>query len=99
MPGRRFSIALLALSLALAGCGGASRVGGSSHATHVLTLLNPIDDRQEATVFAEEVARHSQGRLRIRVVASPHLRQTDYEHAAIRDVKAGRADLGWAGSR
>ena len=94
---RRRCIALLAL--ALCGCGGASRVGASSGDPHVLTFLNPIDDKQEATLFATEVERLSKGRLRIRVMPSSHLRQTDGEAAAIRDVRSGRYDLGWAGSR
>jgi TRAP-type C4-dicarboxylate transport system substrate-binding protein len=93
----RRSIALLALTLA--GCGGAARVGGSSRDTHVLTLLNPIGDRQEAVAFTEEVARLSKGALRIRLVASPHQGRTDFEAAAIRDVRHGRTDLGLAGSR
>src|SRR5436190_213021 len=94
---RRRCIALLAL--ALCGCGGASRVGASSGDPHVLTFLNPIDDKQEATLFATEVERLSKGRLRIRVMPSSHLRQTDGEAAAVRDVRSGRYDLGWAGSR
>ena len=98
MPGRCV-IALLALALALAGCGGAARVGGSPTETRVLTLLNPIDDRSEVVGFTDQVARLSKGALRIRIVTSRHVRQTDYEDAAIRDVEAGRADLGWAASR
>jgi len=93
----RRSIAVLAL--VVSGCGGASRVGGAADETRVLTLMNPIGDRQEVTVFADEVARLSGGDLRIRVVASPHLGATDFEAAAIADVRRGRADLGLAGSR
>jgi len=94
---RRRCIALLAL--ALCGCGGATRVGASSGDAHVLTFLNPIDDKEEATLFATEVERLSKGRLRIHVMPSSHLRQTDGDQAAIRDVRSGRYDLGWAGSR
>ena len=57
---------IVMLALALAGCGGAARVGGAPNDAHVLTMLNPIGDRQEATVYAEEVARLSKGALRIR---------------------------------
>ena len=67
---RRRSIVILAL--ALAGCGGATRVGGSSDEAHVLTLINPIGDIREVTVYADEVARLSKGALRIRLVPSPH---------------------------
>jgi hypothetical protein len=86
---RRAAIACLVL--ALCGCGGADRVGGTSHEPHVLTLVNPIDDTWEAAALAEEVERRSGGRLRLRVVRSPHLSRTDFEAAVIRDVQVGRA--------
>ena len=93
----RRGIALFAL--ALAGCGGATRVGAADPDAHVLTLMNPISDTQEITVYAEEVARRSKGRLRIRILRSPHQGEIGYEAAVIDDVRAGRSDLAWAGSR
>jgi TRAP-type transport system periplasmic protein len=93
----RRTVALAAL--ALSGCGGATRVGGDAPDTRVLTLMNPVGDTQEITVYAQEVVRLSNGKLRIRIVRSPHLGRIDYERAVIDDVRAGRTDLGWAGSR
>src|SRR5919199_2709356 len=91
---------VLAIAVAvLAGCGGAARVGGAQGRPRVLTLLNPIDDPGEISLFAQNVDRLSHGALRVRIVISPHLDQTDYEDAVIRDVEHGRADLAWTGSR
>src|SRR5215217_1975737 len=97
MPARRLLILLVVV--ALAGCGGASRVGGDPRETRVLTLMNPVGDPAEITVYAEAVARLSKGALRIRIVPSPHQARVDYEAAVIADVRAGRTDLAWAGSR
>ena len=94
---RRGAVALLVV--ALTGCGGADRVGGTDTKPRVLTLLSPIDDPGEAALFAEQVGRESGGRLRIDVVPSPYLDRTDFEAAAIADVRAGKYDFGWAGPR
>ena len=85
--------------LALTGCGGATRVGAADRDAHVLTLMNPIGDTQEITMYAQAVARRSKGKLRVHVVRSPHQGEIGYEAAVIDDVRAGRSDLGWAGSR
>jgi len=94
---RRCSVALLVLLFA--GCGGPDRVGGEAADPRVLTLMNPIDGIEEIAPFTEEVARLSHGGLRIRVVRSPYQDRTDYEDAVIDEVRAGRADLAWTGSR
>jgi TRAP-type C4-dicarboxylate transport system substrate-binding protein len=96
MPGRRH---LVLVALVLAGCGGADRVGGDKGDPRVLTLTNPIGDIGEITTFTQEVARRSHGSLRVRIVRSPHQDRTDYERPVIDDVRAGRADLAWTGSR
>ena len=90
---------IVLVTLALAGCGGATRVGAADPDAHVLTLMNPIGDTQEITIYAQEVARLSKGKLRIRIVRSPHQGKIGYEAAVIDDVRAGRSDLAWAGSR
>ena len=90
---------IVLVTLALAGCGGATRVGAADPDAHVLTLMNPIGDTQEITIYAQEVARRSKGKLRIRIVRSPHQGKIGYEAAVIDDVRAGRSDLAWAGSR
>ena len=91
----------LTVSVALAGCsiGDAERVGGERAAdVRVLTMLDPISNRQELTQFANEVSRLSGGTLEIRFVTAGH-DGADYEAATIRDVQDGRADLAFAGSR
>jgi TRAP-type C4-dicarboxylate transport system substrate-binding protein len=94
-------IALVLTSLAaVAGCsvGGSERVGGAPAADVVeLTLLTP-GTSQEAIPFADEVAKLSDGSLRIRFVSGAHT-DLDYDAATIRDIQDGRADLGLAGSR
>jgi hypothetical protein len=49
--------------------------------------------------FLNEVTRLSGGTIRIEPRSNWRLGQVDYESGLIRDVKAGKADLGWAGSR
>lgn len=96
MLGRR-SIVLLAVLLC--GCGGAARVGGPSGDARTLTMVNPSNDDEELIPFAQQVDRLSKGRLHIRLVPYGHADQTAGEHGAIADVRAGRYDLGLAGSR
>ena len=93
--------AALSASVALAGCsiGDAERVGGERAAdVRVLTMLDPIGNRQELTQFVDEVSRLSDGTLEIRFVTASH-DGADYEAATIRDMQDGRADLAFAGSR
>jgi TRAP-type C4-dicarboxylate transport system substrate-binding protein len=85
--------------LLLAGCGGPDRVGGDAADPRLLTLMNPIDGIEEIAAFTDQVARLSHGSLRIRVVRSPYQERTDYERAVIDEVRAGRVDLAWTGSR
>lgn len=85
----------------LAGClgGGSERVGGEQPAdVRVLTILDPFSNGQEVAAFDNEVARLSHGALRIRVV-DMNYQGTDFEAAAIRDMRQGRADLAFAASR
>jgi TRAP-type C4-dicarboxylate transport system substrate-binding protein len=90
---------ILAALLLVTGCGGADRVGDESGDPHVLTLVNPIDDTEEIAIFAQQVGRLSHGSMRIDIERSPHQDRLDYERAVIDDVRAGRADFAWAGSR
>ncbi len=96
MPRRRH-VALLVLLLA--GCGGPDRIGSDAADPRVLTLMNPIDGIEEIAPFTEEVERLSHGSLRIRVVRSPYQDRKDYEDAVIDEVRAGRVDFAWTGSR
>jgi TRAP-type C4-dicarboxylate transport system substrate-binding protein len=86
-----------------AGCTGAGddRAGGkSARTTLTLTMANGLYRPEELQPFADEVARLSGGKIRIefknRWLGWPWRRP---ESAVIHDVAAGRADLGWVGSR
>ena len=94
--------AALALAALAGGCGlgGSDRVGGErAGEPRVLTMLNPFTSPEELTDFADEVARLSNGALRIRIVPAGHASRPDFEAATIRDVLHGRADLAMAASR
>jgi TRAP-type transport system periplasmic protein len=99
------ALAVLAAAFAMvvtaSGClgGDSDRVGGEPSAeTRVLTMLDPFSNRQVLTEFAGEVERLSEGALQIRIVKAGH-EGADYEAATIRDMRRGRADLAFAGSR
>ena len=94
--------AALALAALAGGCslGGSDRVGGErAGEPRVLTILNPFTSPEELTGFADEVARLSNGALRIRIIRAGHASRPDFEAATIRDVLHGRADLAMAASR
>jgi TRAP-type C4-dicarboxylate transport system substrate-binding protein len=93
--------ATAAAALSIAGClgGGSERVGGEQPAdTRVVTMLDPFSNGQEVAAFGNEVARLSHGALRVRVI-NVNYKGPDYEAAAIRDMRDGRADLAFAASR
>jgi TRAP-type C4-dicarboxylate transport system substrate-binding protein len=93
--------AALAAAASITGClgGGSDRVGGERPAeTHVLTLLDPFSSGQEVAAFDNEVARLSDGALRIRVVHGSN-EGPDFEASTIRAMRHGKADLSFAGTR
>ena len=97
---------LLTAALALAALAGACSLGGSDRVggeragePRVLTMLTPFTSPEELTGFADEVARLSNGALRIRIVPAGHASRPDFEAATIRDLLRGRADLAMAASR
>jgi TRAP-type C4-dicarboxylate transport system substrate-binding protein len=88
---------------ALAGCGAetSDRAGGSRPVeAKVLVMANANDDLEELAAFDAAVRRVSGGRLRI-AWRNEYARGRggNAEVAVIRDVSAGKADLGWAGTR
>jgi TRAP-type C4-dicarboxylate transport system substrate-binding protein len=95
----RLALVIVIAIAVLAGCGGAARVGGEQGSPRVLTLLDPIDDPAEISLFTRNVDRLSHGALRVRIVPPPSVDEVHYEDVVIRDVERGRADLGWTGSR
>jgi TRAP-type transport system periplasmic protein len=96
--------AAVAFTAVAAGCAGAGddRAGRKPDPTPlILTMANGAGNRPvELQVFADEVARLSEGKMRIefrdRWLGYPWRRP---ESAVIHDVAAGKADLGWVGSR
>jgi TRAP-type transport system periplasmic protein len=90
------------VTLAAAGCGGTSndKAGGAQKPKPtVLTMANGNGGTGELEPFAAAVARLSGGTLRIEFKNAWRDGTADYEIGVIDDVKAGKADLGWAGSR
>jgi TRAP-type C4-dicarboxylate transport system substrate-binding protein len=91
------------MAIGAMGCGGAGddRAGGKRPPKAVtLTLANPLPQPDELRPFVDEVERISDGKIEISFrngwLGWPWRRT---EAALIRDVAAGRADLGWVGSR
>jgi TRAP-type transport system periplasmic protein len=95
-------ISLLVVAL-LAGCnsGNSDRAGGEKPVkAKVLVMANANNDVGELEAFDKAVGRVSDGRLRIKWVNEyTKGRDGNAEVNVIRDVSAGKVDLGWAGSR
>ncbi len=97
--------ALLVVGLALvllAGCAGsgANKAGGKpGRKVVVLTLANPLGGSLELDAFVSEVNRLSGGGIRIDVKSDWRSGQVAFENGLIGDVRAGKTDLGVAGSR
>jgi TRAP-type C4-dicarboxylate transport system substrate-binding protein len=105
VPTGRIEVVVVAIVVALLvpGCGGSAddRAGGKRSAKAVaLTFAHPFQAPDELRPFADEVERISGGKLTLRFrnqwLGSPW--RVD-EAALIRDVVAGKADLGWIGTR
>jgi TRAP-type C4-dicarboxylate transport system substrate-binding protein len=95
----------LAATAALTGCfsGGADKAGGSS--APVVLRLATADagvrpEVEQPEYFAEQVAKLSQGRLRIEVVRAPAGQAVPDPEARVAGmVRDGRFQLGWIGAR
>ena len=87
----------------MAGCGSenSDRAGGAKPVeAKVLTMANVNGELGELEAFDEAVERVSGGRLRIKWLNEyGNGRDGIAEVNLIRDVNAGKADLGWAGTR
>jgi TRAP-type C4-dicarboxylate transport system substrate-binding protein len=93
--------ALLAALALIGGCAGPglNKAGGpQARKPVVLTLANFIGYSGELDGFAREVQRLSAGAMRIDIEPRWRLHQVDFETGLIGDVRAGKADLGAAGS-
>lgn len=98
----RGATAALVAAVAVAGCGGTNtdKAGGARALnTTVLTMANGNGHPAELEPFAAAAKRLSGGTLRIEFKNDWRAGTPGYENGLIDDVKAGKADLGWAGSR
>jgi TRAP-type C4-dicarboxylate transport system substrate-binding protein len=90
-------IALVATVAAMAGCLGDSesdKAGGTPEPeAAVLTLANHEDSTSDIGEFLREVARQSEGSVRIEVRKRWREGEVDYEPRTIEDVRAGEVDL------
>jgi TRAP-type transport system periplasmic protein len=86
----------------LTGCSSfrSDKAGGRESSPLVLTLANANGAPDEVQAFADTVARLSHGRVRIEFKNNWRAGQTTrYEAGLIKDVRRGKADIGWVGSR
>ena len=100
--GAQAALSAATIALVLAGCGGGSsdKAGGArTPKPTVLTLANGNGLTGELEPFAAAVRRLSGGTLRIEFKSAWREGTPGYETSVIGDVKAGKADLAWAGSR
>jgi TRAP-type transport system periplasmic protein len=95
--------ALAGLVLALTACSGSSgdKAGGvEDREPVVLELASFTSDIQPPLqVFADEVARRSDGTMRIEFKPEWRAGDPDAERGTIEDVKAGKVDMAWVGAR
>ena len=99
--GRYVGLVVLTVAVVVGGCAGPDRAGGDAAGEPVvLTLAQPNSGRpDQLQVWADEVKKASGGSVQIMFEDSWRLGQLDYETATIGDVRAGKADMGWVGSR
>jgi TRAP-type C4-dicarboxylate transport system substrate-binding protein len=94
------SAVLAALLVAACGSSAGDKAGGQrASKPTVLTLANGNGDSLALEPFAAAVRKRSGGTLEIVFKDRWRAGQPEYEANLIRDVKAGKADLGWAGTR
>jgi TRAP-type C4-dicarboxylate transport system substrate-binding protein len=98
------AVAVLAgVALALAACSGSSsdKAGGDEERPPVVLKLASItsDIQPPLQVFAEEVARRSDGTMRIEFEPEWRPGDPNAERGTIEDVKAGKVDMAWVGAR
>lgn len=93
---------MLGLALVGTGCGSGAapnRAVPAGGAPVVLTMANPLGDPDAVADFVKRVEALTAGGVRVDVKSSWRDGEIDYETGLIADVKAGKADLGVAGSR
>jgi TRAP-type C4-dicarboxylate transport system substrate-binding protein len=89
-------------ALLVAACGGddTKRAGGAPvMKAKVLKLANGNSETEALQAFIDKVSELSDGRLRVEPANDWRHGDKQYEKRLIEDVAAGKADLGWVGSR
>jgi TRAP-type transport system periplasmic protein len=94
------AVAVLACVMST-GCGGSGDKAGGEHDKPVVLTLESEDDFSQsgAPEFAEAVERLSGGSMRVELVRAYRSLEVQFEHGIVRDVRAGKADLGIVGVR
>jgi len=100
---RLVSLAAITIAsvLATSACGGAgpNKAGGAAPSARTIMLSNALGNPDELLPFAAQVDALSHGALRIEFVNDVHSTDLEFESGVIDDVRAGRAELAWVGSR
>ena len=91
--------AVLALGAAACGSGNVDKAGSPVSKPVVLTLADGETDYSNAQPFANAVSRLSHGTLQIKIESSWRFSDPNNEADLIKDVQAGKADLGATASR
>jgi TRAP-type C4-dicarboxylate transport system substrate-binding protein len=93
---------LLAVAVMGSGCGHAvspNRAVPAGGSPVTVTMANPLGDPEQLVEFVKQVDALTHGTVRIDVKNGWRSGEIDYETGLIADVKAGKVDLGVAGSR
>jgi TRAP-type C4-dicarboxylate transport system substrate-binding protein len=99
--GRAWIVLTAALAMGAAACGAGSvdKAGGAVSKPDVLTLADGEADTDNALPFATAVSTLSGGTLQIEVEGDWRPSDPNYETGLIKDVQAGKAELGITASR
>jgi TRAP-type C4-dicarboxylate transport system substrate-binding protein len=100
-PGRAWIVLTAALALGAAACGSGivDKAGGPISKPVILTLADGEADTSNALPFANAVKTLSRGTLQIRIEGDWRPSDPNYETDLIKDVQAGKAQLGVIASR
>jgi TRAP-type C4-dicarboxylate transport system substrate-binding protein len=100
-PGRAWVALTAALALGTAACGSGTldKAGGAVSKPVVLTLADGEADYSNTQPFATAVSRLSHGSLQIKIEGDWRPTDPTYEADLIKDVQAGKAQLGITASR
>ena len=93
MAMRLIWLALPALALAAAGCGGFTKAGGTSRHTVVLTIANHETGDRDLKEYISAVSRLSDGSITFELEGGWRAQDIDYDRGTVADVRAGKVDL------